>query len=281
MPLIFLLIILKENEGFFKDVKLECLFKITFTDIALVQWGVFKDIPAEKLIKLSFPFAVEWISERVQDKTLKDFEEKIISTEDNINPYPFDIDKIDKIEGYEIVFANNNIDIGTRIITNKIADNIVELRDNINALIYGKHRANLLNLVQERNILNLFRMIDNREQLSYAISTLGNLVTDLNTKLLKNLTQNSDEELKSLGLLELFLITIDKEPNQIIDILKTINRIRQGFPVHSDKTGIIENLKKFEISYPILDYNKTWQILLEKYNLSLSELLEKIKKYAT
>ena len=276
----FMVSYFKESDGLLKNIKLECLFKITFTDFALAQWGVLGDITATNLIKLSFPFAVEWISERVKDRTLKEFEEKIISTEDDINPYPFDIEKIEKIEGYEITFANNNIDIGTRIITNKIADNIIELRDNINAIIYNKHRDNLLVLVQERNILNLFRKIDNREQLSYAISTLGNLVTDLNTKLLKKITQNKDKEIKSLELLDLFLGTIEKDQNQIIDILKTINRIRQGFPVHSDKTGIIDNLKKFDISYPIVDYDRTWQILLENYNLALSELLEKIKKYA-
>jgi hypothetical protein len=270
----------KEKAGYLKDIKSESIFKITFTDIALASWGVYDCINVDKLIKLSFPFAVEWISSRVKDGTLKEFEEKIISSEDNIDPYPFDIEKIEKIEGYEITFSTNNTDIGTRIKTNIIADTIIELRDNINALTYSKHKENLLFLVQERNILNLFRRIDNREQFSYAISSLGNLASDMNTKLLRKLTNNDEEDVKSLRLLELFLGTIDDEKNNIIEILKTINRIRQGYPVHSDKTGIIQHLKKFDIDYPIIDYDLTWQILLEKYNIALEELLEKIKKYA-
>jgi hypothetical protein len=275
----FLVSYFRERGGFLTDIQNESIFIITFTDFALIQWRLYEGVTVEKLIKLSFPFAVEWISSRVKDGTLKDFEEKIVSTEDNINPYPFDTTKISIIEGHEIIFADNNTDIGTRIETNIIADTIIELRDNINALVYSKHTENLLNLVQERNILNLFRKIDNREQFAYAISTLGNLVTDMNTKLLRKITYNYDEETKSLRLLELFIESIDIEQNQLIKVLKTINRIRQGFPVHSDKTGIIQNLKKFGIDYPIIDYDTTWQILLEKYNIALTELLEKINKY--
>lgn len=270
----------KENKGYLKDVNVDCRFKVTMTQFALIQWGLIDNINEEKLIKVAFPFAVKWISERVTDGTLKEFEEKIISTEDQINPYPFDIQKIDKIVGYEIIFTADQIDIGTRIQTNMIADSIIELRDNINALIYSKHRDNLLKLNQERNILNLFRKIDNREQFTYAISTLGNLANDLNTNLLKKLTGNTDENAKSFFLLDQFLKTIDNEENQSVEIFRTINRIRQGFPIHTDKAGIIENLRKFKINYPIIEHDETWQVLLEKYKIGLSELLFKIKKYA-
>lgn len=270
----------KENKGLLKDITQDCWFKVTLTRFALIEWGLLNDINEEKLIKLTFPFAVEWLTERVKDGTLKEFEEKIISTEDRINPYPFDIQKIERIEGFEVIFSENNEDIGKRIQTNLIADTIIELRDNINALIYSKNKDILLKLGQERNILNLFRIIDNREQFSYAVSTLGNLVNDLNSDLLRKITGNKDKETKSFVLLEEFLNSIDSEPNDTIEIFKTINRIRQGFPIHTDKTEIIKNLKKFGIEYPILDHNETWLILTERYKYGLSELLTKIKKYA-
>ncbi|EPR69214.1 hypothetical protein [Cyclobacterium qasimii] len=152
----------KENKGFLKYNTLESWFKVTLTRFALIEWGKLENLDEEKLIKLTFPFAIEWVSQRVKDGTLKDFEEKVISTEDKINPYPFDINKIEKIEGYEIIFSDNQIDIGTRIRTNIIADSIIEVRDNINAIVYSKHSENLLKLGQERNILNLFRTIENR-----------------------------------------------------------------------------------------------------------------------
>lgn len=270
----------KTKKGLLKDEIRNSLFKVTLTRYALIQWGMLENLDTEKLIKLTFPFAIKWISERVKDGTLKEFEEKIISTEDKINPYPFDIQKIEKIEGYEIKFSDNNIDIGTRIQTNILADSIIELRDNINALIYSKHRENLLKLNQERNILYLFRKIENGKQFSYAISTLGNLVNDINPKLLKKITGNDDKDVKSFALLEQFLSSIDEEKYQVVEIFKSINRIRQGFPIHTDKSDIIKNLRKFNIDYPIIDHNEVWQILLEKYKLGLKEILEKIKKYA-
>ena len=269
----------KTKKDFLKDEIWDSWFKVTLTRYALIQWGLLDNLDTEKLIKLTFPFAIKWISERVKDRTLKEFEEKIISTEDKINPYPFDIQKIKKVEGYEIEFSDNNIDIGTRIQTNILADSIIELRDNINALIYSKHRDNLLKLNQERNILNLFRRIENGEQFSYAISTLGNLVNDINQNLLKKITGNDDKDMKSFALLEQFLNSIDDEKFQVVEIFKSINRIRQGFPIHTDKSDIIKNLRKFNIDYPIIDHNEVWQILLEKYKLGLKELLEKTKKY--
>ena len=270
----------KKNKGYLRDESSESWFKVTLTRFALIEWGMMENLDEEKLIKLTFPFAIEWISQRVKDGTLKEFEEKVISTEDKINPYPFDINKIEKIVGYEIIFSENQVDIGTRIQTNLIADTIIETRDNINAIIYSKHNENLLKLGQERNILNLFRSIDNRDQFTYAISTLGNLVNDLNPKLLRKITLNKEKEVKSFVLLQEFLDKIDNEGNEIIDIFKTINRIRQGFPIHTDKSGVIKNLKAFNIDYPILDHNMVWQILLEKYKTGLIKLLEKIKKYA-
>lgn len=94
-------------------------------------------------------------------------------------------------------------------------------------MIYYKNKDILLKLGQERNILNLFKTIDNQEQFSYAIATLGNLVNDLNVVLLRKVTSNSDKDIKSFALLELFLKKIDDTPNGSIETFKTINRIRQ------------------------------------------------------
>jgi hypothetical protein len=216
----------------------------------------------------------------LKDGTLKEFEEIIISREDDFFPYPFDLNKIDKIEGFVIEFNSEKADIGKQIQANLIADSIIELRDNINALIYSKNKDILLKLGQERNILHLFRTIDNQEQFSYAIATLGNLVNDLNVDFLRKVTSNTDRDIKSFGLLELFLNSIDNTPNKSIEIFKTINRIRQGFPIHTDKAEIIKNLNKVGIEYPIENHNDSWQILLKYYKSGLTDLLNKIKKYA-
>ncbi|OQC04124.1 MAG: hypothetical protein BWX77_00284 [Bacteroidetes bacterium ADurb.Bin090] len=270
----------KDNDNFIKDTNDECLIRIILTRFALIGWGFVDNLDTDKLIKITFPFAVKFITEKLKDGTLKEFEEIIISREDDFFPYPFDLNKIDKIEGFVIEFNSEKADIGKQIQANLIADSIIELRDNINALIYSKNKDILLKLGQERNILHLFRTIDNQEQFSYAIATLGNLVNDLNVDFLRKVTSNTDRDIKSFGLLELFLNSIDNTPNKSIEIFKTINRIRQGFPIHTDKAEIIKNLNKVGIEYPIENHNDSWQILLKYYKSGLTDLLNKIKKYA-
>jgi hypothetical protein len=268
------------NKGFRKDEVSEHWIRITLTQFAILGWGFGGISDNNLLIKVAFPFAIEMISEKVKDGTLKEFEEKIISRGTDTMPYPYDLDKISVIEGYEIAFPEEDIDIGRRIETNKLADSIIELRDNINALIYSKKNEILLKLGQERNILYLFRRIDNREQFTFAISTLGNLVNDINTDLLKILIKDVPPDKKPFQLLELFLSRVDFEPFNTVNIFRTINRIRQGFPIHTDKTDIILALKKFGIEYPIQDYNKAWQLISENYRLALEGLLDKIKNYS-
>lgn len=268
------------SKGFRNDEISEHWIRITLTQYAILGWRFGEIIDNRLLIKIAFPFAIEMISEKVKDGTLKDFEEKIISRGIDTMPYPYDLDKIIEIEGYEIDFPKEDFDIGKRVETNKIADSIIELRDNINALIYSKKKDILLKLGQERNILYLYRRIDNSEQFAYAISTLGNLVNDINTDLLKILIKDSESDKRSFQLLEIFLSQIDSEPFKTVDIFRTINRIRQGFPIHTDKTDIVLALKKFDINYPIEDYNRAWQIISDNYRLALAGLLDKIKRYS-
>lgn len=276
----YILIHHEESDGFLKDTIDEYWLKITVSLYALMGWGVSDNIDEDNLIKITFPFAVRFITERIKDGTLKEFEEIIISRENNFFPYPYDLNKIDKIEGYEIEFKGEKTDIGKRIETNLIADSIIELRDNINALIYYKNKCILLKLGQERNILSLFRTIDNQEQFTYAIATLGNLVNDLNVDFLRKITMNTSDDIKPISLLELFLKVIEDTPNKSIETFRVINRIRQGFPIHTDKTEIIKNLKKVGISYPIENHNEAWRHLLEYYKDGLGDLLVKIKKFA-
>jgi len=269
------------QDGFLKDKEMIYVFRISISRYAMLSWKYDVEINDDNLLKkIAFPFAIESISERVKDGTIREFEERIISTEDNLLEYPFDIKKMKNIniEGYEISFEES-IDIGTQIKSNKLADTIIEYRDNINALVYDKHKEILLKLAQERNILYLFRNISNKEQFMYAISTLANLSTDLNTELLRKITNNKDSNIKSLSLLDEFVKVIDNNEKEIIEIFKGINRIRQGFPIHSDKTDYIKNLKKFNIEYPVNDYNNAWAILLLNYSNALMKLLELTKTH--
>jgi len=73
---------------------------------------------------------------------------------------------------------------------------------------------------------------------------------------------------------------IDDESNLIIEPLRNINRIRQGFPTHSDLTGVVRSLRFFNIDYPVENYNEAWRKLIERHREVLEKLLEKTIKYS-
>ena len=57
------------------------------------------------------------------------------------------------------------------------------------------------------------------------------------------------------------------------------NRLRQGYPIHTDKAnGVIEAHSFFEIDYPINDFKSAWEKLLISYLEVLKELFDLIKK---
>jgi len=273
----------EKKKGFLKDIETNHIFRINISRWALEKWG-FGDIKFNnEAIVIAFPFAVEFAYEKVNDGTLKDVEEFVLSLSAGYDKYPYDLNKIkfQEIKDYEIKFENETTSIDKKIEANKIADSIITCRDSINALFYEKHKNILLKLTQERSILQLFRSVNNEEEFKYAISALANLATDMNNELLRKVTgENEKNELKSIGLLENFLNKIDDESNLIIEPLRNINRIRQSFPTHSDLTGIIKSLKFFGINYPIENYNNAWNILIENYKELLKKILEKTIKYS-
>ena len=270
---------IKEKSGFQKDDKEISTFRATFSGMTLRRWNHPRDLDDNEIIKLAFPFVVQWVTDRVKDKTLKEFEEGIISIDEVGPTYPFDASKIEKIIGYEIEFIDQIEPISTRIEQNVLANEIIVLRDNINVLIHSKKKDTLFKLGQERSILYLFRKVETEEQLTYAIASLANLVTDLNIQLLKKIAPNPEKEDKSLMLLEKFLYSIEPDTDELLSNLKTINKLRQAFPIHSDKADIVKTLKKFDIEYGDKDYDKIWNKLMTKYRDSLISMMTIIKKY--
>lgn len=268
----------KEKGNFLKDEIFNATYRILFTTWALTRWNI-KVQSEDMLIKLAFPYVVKSITSRIQDGTLQEYEEEIVSIENTGPHYPYDINKIEKVIGYEFELENQTQVISDRIEQNKVANEIIVLRDNINALIHSKTKESLFKLGQERNILYLFRKVETEEQLTYAIASLTNLITDLNIKLLKKITPEIESNDKSLILLTKFLDSIDNDSNEIIANQRLIYKLRQAFPIHTDKADIVSTFKKLGVEYGDRDYDKIWKILTKKYHDSLKLMIEKIKKY--
>ena len=270
--------IIQEGIGYEKDKQSNYNFRIGLSDYLLHDWGEnIQNLNEDKVFKMAYPFAESIILEKINDGTLKNYDEKVITTEDNHAQYPYNLDKVSKIENNKIEIESPKNTIGEIIETNQLADEIVQLRDNINTLFYDKYKEILLFLNEERGILNFFRKVQTEEEFTHRLASLGELIKNMNSKKLINLI-DQEENNGSISLLEIFIKQLGFKNFEVINIFRKINRIRQGFPIHTDKAVIISSLKYFDLNYPIENYKIAWNTILISYRNGLKELKEIISK---
>ena len=271
---------LKQNgKGYEKGLQTNHEFRIGLSTFLLMNWGEdIQNISEDQAIKLAYPFAESIILEKINDGTIKEFDERILTTEDNIKQYPFDLDKVGKIENNTIEIEIPQNTIGEIIETSQLADEIVQLRDNINTLFHDKYKESLLFLNEERGILNFFRKVQTEEEFTHRLASLGELIKNMNSKKLRSIIELDEKNNGSILLLEMFIKQLGDNSFEVINIFRKINRIRQGFPIHTDKAGIISSLKYFGLNYPIENYTSAWETILINYRNGLKELKEIISK---
>lgn len=267
--------ITQDGKNYEKDSQFEHIFRIGFSTFLLMGWGEdIYSLSESKVIKMAYPFVESLIIEKINDGTIKDFDERIYTREDNLQQFPFDINKVDTIEGKTIDIKEPQSTIGEIIATNPLADEIVQLRDNINTLFHDKHKENLLFLNEERGILNFFRVVKTEEEFTHRLASLGELIKNMNSKKLKSLVKRHIDNDGSILLLEKFIEQLGIKDFKLIEIFRNINRVRQCFPIHTDKAGIISSLGYFGLKYPIDDFSYAWKIILMNYRDALKELRE-------
>ncbi|MCZ6702293.1 MAG: hypothetical protein O6940_04545 [Ignavibacteria bacterium] len=160
----------------------------------------------------------------------------------------------------------------------QIATSIIDYRDFINAIIKERHKEKLIIFSEERDILQLFRNANSTEEFVFRISALKTLVTNLNEPLLRKITGINDGKVKSISLLEIFLKGFKKFEEEPIATLKSINRLRQLYPIHGDNIGGVQEAhRKLNIEYPILNPSEAWKKVLMHYQDSLKGILEIIR----
>lgn len=271
--------ITQDGKNYEKNRQSEYVFRIDFSTFLLMGWGEGIYSPEEnRIIKMAYPFAEGLIIEKINDGTIKDFDERVYTREDNLPQYPFDLNKIGTIEGKTIDIEEPQRTIGEIIETNSLADEIIQLRDNINTIFHDKHKENLLFLNEERGILNFFRVVRTEEEFTHRLASLGELIKNMNSKKLKSIVKEYDDKDGSISLLEKFIKQSGKRGFKLIEIFRNINRVRQGFPIHTAKAGIISSLEYFGLTYPIDDYSYAWKIILMNYRDALQELKKIVEK---
>jgi len=237
-------------------------------------WSMQPDKDYPNLIKMLLQVGKDKIIEKLKEGTLTNNEELMLLTSTHTNSPPYNPDYLIEPENAEYEIEVGEKMLSEEIKENKLAAAIIESRDTINAIFHSKNGEKLLQLNEERNLLDFFKTAKTEEEFSHRISSLGEVSRNMNVKILRKLTNETDTKLGSVALLDKLLTSLGSQDKSTTEILRNIGRIRQGYPVHTDITGVIQGCKYFGLKYPVEDYESTWTALLNFYLTSLKQLYE-------
>lgn len=228
-------------------------------------------------LKVCYEYGKREIIQKVKDGSIQDYQELEITSTNYPNRCPFQSDRIVSEIG-----TSTDFEVTERVMEDisllQIASNIIDLRDFINAIIKERHGKKLIQYVEERDILQMFRSANNIEDFVYRISALKLFATNLNEDLLRELTGNQNRNDRTITLLESYLQTLPNYDNSAITTLRNINRIRQMYPIHGDNIdGVQDAHTYFQIEYPIQNTSEAWKKILNSYRDALSRIFEMIK----
>jgi len=232
----------------------------------------------DELVKVLFEYGKRHVIQKIKDGTLSEREELVLTTSNSPENCPFDPSRITNPSG-----AAFEIEVGKeKIMENpdffQLASSIIDNRDNINAIFHQKHKEKLIELTEERDLLQFFRDASSQEEFFFRLSALRNAATNMNIRILRKITGITDTQIRSIGLLENYLQQYENYDDSIIKTLKNINRFRQGYPIHGDRVeGVLEAHKYFGLDYPVKDFSNAWKTLLLNY----LDVLQKLFKLIT
>ena len=235
---------------------------VTISRWLSTSWGLDEDA----LAKVLFEYARRHIRDKVFDGALSTHEGIELTTSNCPKKCPFDPVRIDMSFGkaYEFPVAGGNpIE---KAAPSALASQIIDLRDNINALYGEKFGGRLLALPQERGLLELFRTCDSQEEFGYRAPSLCTLATSFEG-------MNVDD----VGVLLRTKFSAERV-SPIMNELQKFNQLRRMYPVHTDRAGgVIAAHQHFGLEYPVADHQLAWTKLLGAYFELLKRILELLK----
>jgi hypothetical protein len=157
-----------------------------------------------------------------------------------------------------------------------LSDDISAERDHVNALSRDLYGDRLLELPQERALLDVYKPTRTPEEFRSRVASIATICTAMNMGLLRRkLGTDAPADAGSLMLLDAFLkkiATVD-QATSVCGPLKNINHLRKGFPTHGDNTDqFLPAHDFFKLTYPIEDYAAAWDTLLGAYLTAMKSL---------
>ena len=235
-------------------------------------------LPKHLLPRILFEYGRRHLKQKILDEALSQSEELFLHTGNAETSCPFDPNRVEDPSGATLEIAQTGKPLMGDPTFLQLASRIIDTRDNINALFHDKHGDKLIAVREERDLLQLFRDATSPEEFFYRVCALANAATGLNVPKLRNLTGVTDTQVKSIKLLETYLSQHSMQEWKVIETLRAINNLRQGYPVHGDRSdGVLHAHKYFGLTYPVSDHSHAWRSILLSYLDSLERLLEKLK----
>lgn len=159
-----------------------------------------------------------------------------------------------------------------------LSDDISEVRDQINAIARNLLGGKLLELPQERAILDVYKPANSAEEFRSRVQSLAGISTALNKRIIgKELSKEKTSDIGSIVLLEELLTKLSdsQSSSDVCNVLKNINELRKGYPAHGDNTdNFLAAHDFFKISYPIEDFPTSWESILGAYFMAMKKLRE-------
>jgi len=236
------------------------------------------DVPRALLYKVLFEYGKRHVEQKSIDGALSEKEEIQLHTANAEAPCPFRATLIPEPRGQQLTIEEPRQRLMQDERFTSIAEQIIDSRDNFNALFHEKHNQKLLLLREERDILQLFRAPKGKEEFSYCVCALANLASNMNLDILRSVTGETDNEVKTISLLDKYLTRQSLACHYAIQVLRNINRLRQGYPVHGDRVdGVLKAYKALGAGYPVEDYENAWRTLLGAYLGAVQNLVAVLK----
>lgn len=162
-----------------------------------------------------------------------------------------------------------------------LSEDISKIRDQINALSKSLLGENLLLLKQERALIDMYKSPNSDVEFERRISSLAGLIALVNKDLIRNkLGISKDDNFGWRKLLEELLKSYsdDVTANDICNVFKNINDLRQGYPTHGDNLdNVLPAYNFFGLVYPIDDFVSAWEIILKRYFDVMKKFREVLK----
>ncbi|NKC11538.1 MAG: hypothetical protein GKR94_04825 [Gammaproteobacteria bacterium] len=144
-----------------------------------------------------------------------------------------------------------------------LSEGISKIRDEINALTTHLWGGRVLLLSQERALFDMYKQAQSEEHFRNRVQSLAGIATDLDPELLEQQAQKAwDANSGTLILLALALerLCSRSKADEIVEVLKNLNYLRQGYPAHGDNAKRhLDAYVFFGLPYPIVDFGNAWE----------------------